>query len=196
MVSSYHHMTNPDELTIIEKVLAGDQNAFGTLVDRYQHMAYTIAVRILGDSEEASDIVQESFVKSYEVLETFRGDAKFSSWLYRIVYRKSLDRVRVLKRKHTHSYEGAEGAIDAISEEADGYELLLARERKELVKAALSRLKPEDQTLITLFYFEESSIREISEIMGLGMDNVKIRLFRTRQRLFELLKGQIKNIAD
>lgn len=189
-------MTNPDELLIINNVLSGDRNAFGILVDRYQHMAYTIAVRILEDQDEAADVVQEAFIKSYEVLHTFKGDAKFSSWLYRIVYHKSLDRVKMVKRKKTHNYDEAEMELNMVSDTADVYEKMLSGERKELVRSALSRLKPEEQTLITLYYFEEASVKEIAGIMDLGMDNVKVRLFRTRKRLYALLKGQMKNITD
>lgn len=189
-------MTNQDELLIINNVLAGDHNAFGILVDRYQHMAYTIAVRVLEDKEEAADVVQEAFVKSYEVLDTFKGDAKFSSWLYRIVYHRALDKLKSVKRKRTQHYDDVSAGLETLSEDTNAYDRLLDGERKEMVRKAISLLKPQDQALITLYYFEEASVKEISEILDLSMDNVKIRLFRTRKRLYELLKEHMNYITD
>lgn len=188
-------MTDQQEQLIINKVLEGDRNAFGILVNRYQDMAYTIAVRLLNDPDEAADIVQESFVKSYEVLESFRGEAKFSTWIYRIVYRKSLDRIKAIKRRRSDAFDEVEERHMAVEGVENAMHILLKDERKALVKMAISRLKEEEQTLITLYYFEESSIKEISEILGLGMENVKVKLFRTRKKLFNLLKGQVDNIT-
>lgn len=187
-------MTNQNELLIINKVLAGDRNAFGILVDRYQDLAYTIAVRLLNDPDEAADIVQESFVKCYEVLETFRGESKFSTWLYRIVYRKSLDRLKAIKRKRTEAFEESSGALLLQEDDGNAVQLMMKAERKELVKSAIAQLKPEEQTLILLYYFEESSIKEIAEVLDLGMENVKVRLFRTRKKLHNLLKGQVDQL--
>lgn len=193
--SSYDRMTNLNEQLLIEKVLAGDDRAFGCLVDRYQDMAYTIAVRLLKDRAEAEDIVQESFIKSYEVLHTFRGESKFSTWIYKIVYRKSLDRLKALKRKHAESYDDIhEGEIRTEGEET-AYQVLLRKERKQLLLDTISRLPAEEQTLITLYYFEEASIREVAEILGISMENVKVKLFRSRKKLYNLLNGQIQNLT-
>ena len=193
--SSYDRMTNLNEQLLIEKVLAGDDRAFGCLVDRYQDMAYTIAVRLLKDRTEAEDIVQESFIKSYEVLHTFRGESKFSTWIYKIVYRKSLDRLKALKRKHAESYDNIhEGDIRTEGVET-AYQVLLKKERKQLLLDTISRLPAEEQTLITLYYFEEASIREVAEILEISMENVKVKLFRSRKKLYNLLNGQIQNLT-
>lgn len=187
-------MTNQNELLIINNVLAGDTDAFGVLVDRYQDMAYTIAVRILHDPDEAADVVQESFVKSYEVLDSFRGDAKFSSWIYRIVYRKALDRLKAIKRRRTGAFDEVKEGVLVPEDADDAFQQLMKAERREMVKNAISKLKPDEQTLILLYYFEESSIKEIAEVLDLGLDNVKVKLFRTRKKLFHLLKGQVDQI--
>lgn len=187
-------MTNQNENLIINNVLAGDKDAFGILVDRYQDMAYTIAVRILHDPDEAADVVQESFVKSYEVLDGFRGDAKFSSWIYRIVYRKALDRLKAIKRRRTDAFDRLQEGAMATEDTDNAIQQLMKAERREMVKNAISKLKPDEQTLILLYYFEESSIKEIAEVLGLGMENVKVKLFRTRKKLFHLLKGQFEHI--
>ena len=187
-------MTDQNELLIINKVLEGNTDAFGVLVDRYQEMAYTIAVRLLNDPDEAADIVQESFVKSYEVLDTFRGDAKFSTWIYRIVYRKSLDRLKAIRRRRTDGFGEMGEDNMLLGEVEDAFQLMMATERTELVKKAISALKPEEQTLILLYYFEDSPIRDIAEIMDMGMENVKVKMFRARKKLYNLLKGQIDHI--
>ncbi|WP_224489432.1 RNA polymerase sigma factor [Robertkochia flava] len=186
-------MTNQNELLLINKVLAGDTDAFGVLVDRYQEMAYTIAVRLLQDPDEAADIVQESFIKSFEVLDSFRGDAKFSTWIYRIVYRKSLDRLKAIKRRKTDAFEEiGEGSFTAEGGE-DAVQLMVAAEQEEMVKKAVSALNPDEQTLILLYYYEELPIREIAEVLDMGMENVKVRLFRTRKKLYTLLKGHVEH---
>ncbi|THD65781.1 sigma-70 family RNA polymerase sigma factor [Robertkochia marina] len=187
-------MTNLNENLIINNVLAGDKDAFAILVDRYQDMAYTIAVRILHDPDEAADVVQESFIKSYEVLDSFRGDAKFSSWIYRIVYRKALDRLKSIKRRRTDAIDPVKEGTMMAEDAENAFQQLMKAERREMVKNAISQLKPDEQTLILLYYFEESSIKEITEVLGLGMENVKVKLFRTRKKLFHLLKGQVDHI--
>ncbi|WP_224484539.1 RNA polymerase sigma factor [Robertkochia aurantiaca] len=188
-------MTNQNEQLLISKVLAGDTRAFGELVEKYQQMAYTLAVRIMKDPADAEDVVQEAFIKSYEVLNTFRGDSKFSTWLYRIVYHKALDRIKSQKRRYAESFDDVKESQIRADKVEDAYDLLTKKEQKQLVLEAISKLPEEEQTLLMLYYFEEESIKEIALILDISMDNVKVKLFRCRKKLYELLKGQSHNLA-
>ena len=176
---------------LIDKTLEGDTGAFGELVDRYQNFVYTIAIRILKVSEEAEEVAQDSFIKAYDSLRTFRGDAKFTTWLYRIVYHKSLDRVKMNKRHRTYEIN-EEITEDSLNHIENGLEFMLSEERTGIIKKCISELPSEDAAIITLYYFEEQSVKEISKVTDLTEDNIKIKLYRSRKKLFSLLESYIK----
>ena len=160
--------------------------AFRVLVEKYQQMAFTIALKILENRQEAEDLAQESFLKCFQSLSKFRGDASFSSWLYRIVYHKSLDRLKELKRK------GKTLDWERLPEEslADLYpeQMLDTRELNIQIRTLINRLPPEDSILITLFYYEELPLKELAVVMDLSESNAKVRLHRIRQKLHKILK--------
>ena len=195
MSSQYIMIKNSDQY-LIDKTLEGDTSAFGELVDRYQNFVYTIAIRILKVSEEAEEVAQDSFIKAYDSLKTFRGDAKFSTWLYRIVYHKSLDRVKMNKRHRAYEIN-EEITDDSLNHIENGLEFMLSEERTGIIKRCISELPAEDAAIITLFYFEEQSVKEISKVTDLTEDNIKIKLYRSRKKLFSLLESYIKpEISD
>ncbi|AVR45722.1 RNA polymerase [Christiangramia fulva] len=175
---------------LIERTLAGETSAFGELVDRYQNFVFTIAVRIVKHREEAEEVAQDSFIKAFDSLSGFRGESKFSSWLYRIVYHKSLDRIK--KNKRQQSFQLVE---EITSDDLDGIEngmdLMLEEERKEMIKKCIRELPGQDAAVIELYYFEELPVKEIAEITGLTEDNIKIKLYRSRRKLFNLLQSYI-----
>jgi len=176
---------------LIEETLNGDTNAFGDLVDRYQNFAFTIAIRILKVSEEAEEVAQNSFIKAYDSLASFRGESKFSTWLYRIVYHKSLDRIKMNKRHRTYELneEITEGSLDHIE---NGLEFMLSMERTKIIKNCIAQLPEEDAAIISLYYYEEQSVKEIVKVTDLTEDNIKIKLYRSRKKLFSLLQGYVK----
>ncbi|WP_344928913.1 RNA polymerase sigma factor [Aquimarina addita] len=180
-------MNHQSDQYYINKILAGDINAFSTLVERYQSLVYTIAYRITKNKEEAEEIAQDTFVKAYTSLPNYRGEAKFSTWLYTIVYRRSLDIVKSKKRSITSEQ------VEEISEEHieivhDALSYLQEKERKEIIGNCILKLAEDEATIITLYYFEEKNIKEIKEIIGLTEDNIKIKLFRSRKKLYSILK--------
>lgn len=186
-------MNTEADQTLINKILAGDTQAFGILVERYQNFVFTIAVRILKNKEEAEEVAQDSFIKAYNGLSGFRGDSKFSSWLYRIVYHKSLDKLKGKKPVHFNLIE--EITEDIYGEIENGLESLLQQERSEIINDCIKSLPADDAALISFFYFEEKSIKEISAITDFTEDNVKVKLFRSRKKLFSLLSSYIKEIS-
>ena len=184
-------MTENTDQYLIDKVLNGDTNAFGELVDRYQNFVFTIAIRILKVSEEAEEVAQDSFIKAFDSLKSFRGDSKFSTWLYRIVYHKSLDRIKMNKRHRTYEIN-EEITDDSLDHIENGLEFMLSKERSGIIKKCIDQLPEEDAAIITLYYFEEQSVKEISKVTDLTEDNIKIKLYRSRKKLFSLLESYIK----
>jgi RNA polymerase sigma factor (sigma-70 family) len=181
---------NTDQ-NLIDRTLQGDTNAFGELVDRYQNFVFTVAIRIVKISEEAEEVAQDSFIKAFDSLSTFRGDSKFSTWLYRIVYHKSLDRVKKNNRHRTYEIN-EEITDDSLDHIENGLEFMLSEERTKLIKDCIDMLPAEDAAIISLYYFEEQTIREIAKVTDLTEDNIKIKLYRSRKKLFSLLEGYIK----
>jgi len=180
-------MTTSTDHQLIENTLQGNTQAFSVLVERYQNFVFTIAVRMLRHREEAEEVAQDSFIKAFEALSTYRGEAKFSSWLYSIVYRKTLDRIR--KNNHSRTIELVEEITETETEDIENaLHFLQIQERNELIKKGIEQLPEQEAAIITFFYFEELSIKEISEITQLSEDNVKIKLYRSRKKLFTLLK--------
>jgi RNA polymerase sigma-70 factor (ECF subfamily) len=154
-------------------------------------MVFTLTIRIVKNREEAEEVSQDVFVKAYKNLKNFKGESKFSTWLYKIAYYASLD---VLKRnKRQISSEN----IDAIRERNigntdDSLKFLYDGERKQIINDALLKLSEDERVIITLYYFEELPIKEISKVVDLSEDNIKIKLFRSRKKLAELLKNVIE----
>lgn len=174
----------------VEKAKHGDTRAFGVLVERYQNYIFTLAYRMLKVREEAEEIAQDSFLKAYDALQGFRGESKFSTWLYRIAYRKSLDRLK--KNSTLRTSELIEDFTeDHLSYVDSGLDHMLKEERSKIINKCILKLPEQEAAIITLYYFEEQSVKEIAQVMELGEDNVKVKLFRSRKLLFTFLENYI-----
>lgn len=181
---------------IIESVLAGNREDFALLVERYKDMAYTIAVRMLGERTEAEEVVQEAFIKAFSNLGTFRRESGFSTWLFRIVYNGAVSRLRTRKR----TLSGEVTVMEKLATDEPDYIESEERDfRKQAVLWGIAQLKPVDRAIITLFYHEERSLREIGEVTGLHEDVVKMRLHRARKKMKQLLetkfRGELSNVS-
>lgn len=175
-------MKNTDDQFYIEKIKKGDPSSYAFLVNRYKDMAFTIALKILKNDEEAEDAAQESFVKAYQQIRKFENKSKFSTWLYTIVYRTSISKLQKsklpvfpLNEDITENY--------AFDFSAPQMETVLATEQSKFIKTAIAKLPQTESLLITLFYMNENSIKEIEEITGLTESNIKVKLFRARKIL-------------
>jgi RNA polymerase sigma-70 factor (ECF subfamily) len=166
----------------------GDQRAFAWLIGRYGHMVHTTAYCILRHREEAEEVAQDSFVKAYQNLAGFGGESKFSTWLFSITYRTAISQLRK-RRGPTSDLEdlaqGGPAAWDPSTSDASDRRLALER--------ALAQLPPADAAIISFFYLEEMSVDEIVTITGSSASNVKVKLHRSRKKLFELLHHQLKD---
>jgi RNA polymerase sigma factor (sigma-70 family) len=173
--------------TLIQQALNGRQMAFGMLVKRYEQYVFTIALRMMKNRENAHEVAQDSFLRAFRYLPEFRGEAKFSTWLYKIVYTTALNRLRK-ENPDIVSLDDEEHPIHfRQASTADVSEKIEKEERKSLINKAISMLSPDDASVITLFYLYEHSLEEICQITDLSMTNAKTKLCRARQRLKSIL---------
>ncbi len=185
-------MTREQEAAVIQSVLDGDVNAFETLVKEYEKNVYNLALRMTGNSEDAADMSQEAFIKAYNSLSSFRGDSKFSVWLYRIVSNVCLDYLRSRTRKPTVSLstendDGEEVELD-IADESQSPELLLDRSlTRDAVRRGLAALPPDHREILLLREIQGLSYEEIAAALGLEAGTVKSRIFRARKKLCSFL---------
>jgi RNA polymerase sigma-70 factor (ECF subfamily) len=172
-----------NEIQRVQQVLSGNTSAFAHFVESYQDMAITIAYRICGNKQDAEDVVQESFVKAYKNLHSFRSDCKFSTWLYRIVYNTAVTASKSQMWFTTH-----ETAIDDVLQ-VGTYSLekqFEAKEREEIVADIMQKMPKGDALLLALYYMEDNPVKEIAKITGLNESNVKVKLFRARKLFGEI----------
>ncbi len=183
-------MTTNDQL-LIDAVLAGDTQSFSVLVDRYKDLVFTLALRMIKHREEAEEVSQDTFIKVFRSLNRFKGDSKFSTWIYRVAYNTCLDRLKKHKREQQvvaideyteHQVKTIDNALDAMEKD----------ERKQAIQNCLQLLPSDDSALLTLFYFEELSLEEIADIVGLTANNVKVKLFRSRKKLTSILRDRLE----
>lgn len=173
-----------NENQCVQQVLSGNTSAFAYFVETYQDMAITIAHRICGNMQDAEDVVQESYVKAYRNLHSFRSESKFSTWLYRIVYNTAVTQTKTrmwMGNQETvieNAYDLGENTLEINLDEMD---------RKAVVSDVLQRMQKGDALLLTLYYMEDNPVKEIAKITGLNEPNVKVKLFRARKIFKELL---------
>lgn len=184
-------MSQNQDQHYIDKVINGDANAFALLVDRYKHMVFTLALRILKNREEAEEVTQDTFLKVHGSLSKFKGDSKFSTWLYKICYNSSLDYLK--KRKRNVKTETIDDyTVNKLVSHENILDNIQVADNRIRIKKGIQELAGDDGILITLHYFEELSLKEISKIMGSNENTVKVRLFRARRRLAEILKNRLE----
>lgn len=183
---------------LIEKLKQGDEQAFKAIVDTWQNMVYNTAISIVQNAEDAEDITQETFVQVYQSVDSFRGEAKFSTWLYRIVVTKSLDHERKKKRKKRFAIlqslfgEKEKEDIYPADFQHPGVMLEQKENAKQLFKA-LNKIPVKQQLAFTLHKLEGLSYQEIAAIMNTTLYAVESLMQRAKNSLKKVLE---KNYAD
>ena len=175
-----------EDVTLIQQFLTGDENAFVSLVRKYQKQVHALAWRKIGDFHIAEEITQDTFLKVYQKLSTLKDPNQFSGWLYVIATNQCRGWLRK-KRIETESLDDTE--TDWVDTSA--YSRYVAEEQakvnvetqREVVKKLLAKLKESERTVMTLHYFGEMTIEEISRFLGVSVSAIKLRLHRARQRL-------------
>ena len=181
----------------IERIRQGDSAAFTQIVEKHKDLVFTIVVRILQNREDAEEIAQDVFVKAYKALDKFEGKSKFSTWLYRIAYNAAISKTR---KKGLKTADLEDEVIHNYSEDEFGEDLtqLSGEEQQRMLNKALSGLSGDENLLITLYYKNENSVEEISDITGLTESNVKVKLHRIRKKLYEkmnlLMQTNVKKV--
>ena len=183
-------MTNKTDQLYITKVINGDTNAFAYLVDKYKDMVFSLAYKITKNREEAEEVSQDTFIKGYKNLEKFKGDAKFSTWLYRIAYHASLDAIKKNK-KHQNTFEINEITFNQIKSVDTILEGIERIERAKIMDNCLLKLPKEERSIIWMFYYDELSLREIIEITQKSEANIKVKLHRARKKLLTIVEENI-----
>ncbi len=185
---------------LVRQTLAGDTHAFEMIVERHQQAVYRILYRLLRNKQEAEDIAQEAFLRCYRHLEKYDQDRPFAPWLYRIATNLALSRLRHLVKHQSVSWDDYDNRFSETEETTTGWQVGLAdregpsrsldpaaawekREVRSEIVQALRSLKPPDQLIIILRYFEELSYEEIAYVMQTRRNNIEVRLFRARQKL-------------
>jgi RNA polymerase sigma factor (sigma-70 family) len=183
------------DIELIEHTLAGNQAAYADLVKRHQRFVFTLALRFTRVREDAEEVAQDCFTKAYRSLASFQGQAKFTTWLYSIVYTTSMTFLRK-KRVVTDSLDDENAYIQAESQ-ASVYDVNTAenKSRSFYLNQAIEQLLPDDAAIITMFYKGEQSLEEIAVAMNMETNTVKVKLFRARQRLKEKLERNLKHEA-
>lgn len=180
--------TGPNDNEIISTVLKGDKQAYAELVKRYQSFVFTICLRYVNSREDAEEIAQDIFVKAYRCLADFRGDAKFSTWLYTIV---NTTCITFLRKKKLDMRSLDDEKVFAVADNIDGGMRANQVEQKSriaMVNQAIQLLGADDARVITLFYKGEQSLEEIGTILGMETNTVKVKLHRARVRLKEKME--------
>jgi RNA polymerase sigma-70 factor, ECF subfamily len=189
---------------LVQQAQAGSQEAFCELVERHHVRAVNIALGMLGNVDEAKDVSQEAFVKAYRALHRFRREAKFRTWLYRIVMNECHNMLR--KRQRAQRWFWSPTVAETESMEAVQWiELLPSTDRSSLdetsrsdearvLQRAMTRLSPQQRTAVTLRYLQEMSVQEVAEIMGCATGTVQSQLARALRHLRVHMTGVIDHV--
>lgn len=186
-------MTREEEYAVIRRVCAGDTDAFEALVTAYQKQVYNLALRTVGNEEDAADMTQEAFLRAYRSLGSFRGDSKFSVWLYRLTSNICIDFLRSRAKKRTVSMtwtddEGDDAGELEIPDERFSPEGQFDRASiRESVQRGLDSLSPQYREILVLREINGLSYEEIGRVLGIEEGTVKSRIFRARKKLCDFL---------
>jgi RNA polymerase sigma-70 factor (ECF subfamily) len=178
-----------DDLRLIADCLHGRPEAFEGLVRRYQDRLYNTVYRLLGNAEDAQDVVQDAFIHAYQSLSSFKGDSLFFTWLYRIAVNAAISfrrKQRVVLRLHFDDGGGAEPA-DLSEGNQPGHALDQA-EQEQRIQAALQRVSPEHRAVLVLKDMEGEKYEAMAEVLQVPIGTIRSRLHRARLELREVLE--------
>ena len=174
----------------IQKVLDGNQDAFRFLIKKYKNLSYSYTISIVKDEFLAQEVLQISFIRAFTKLSTFKGNSKFSTWLYRIIVNEAF-KVLNKRKKEGFIYNEDESIdeiiIDTMISKTD------LEYQKYYINKALEKLGPKESLALRLFYLEEHSIKDITEITGWNKTNIKVLLHRGRINMKKILSVHTEN---
>lgn len=182
---------------LVKQALTGDKRAFGTLIQRHQDAVFALVSRLIRNQNDVPDVAQDAFIRAYKALATFRGDAQFGTWLYRIVWNTCLDRreqrARISEREvQITSEEGESSGMDSLPDESTPLpdEVFESDDVRTKLEECLKRLPLHYCAVLTLYYFEQKSYEEIAAILNQPLNTIKVHLFRAKTHLKKALLAE------
>ena len=172
-------MTNEEQI-LIRNVQRGEMAAFQELVEKYKQKVFYMALDMTGNHHDAEDLSQEVFMKVFTAIKDFRGEAKLSSWLYRIAMNTCIDKTR---RRHLKLVDIDEKVYEQATPGKNPEQLLQDRAAQDQIEQALQKLPPRQRSIFVMRHYNELMLREIAEALGISEGTVKAQLFRAIQRL-------------
>jgi len=179
-------MDKTEDLYYIEAVRKGNVQAFSVLVEKYQKLIYTLALKLLKKPEDAEEMAQDTFIKAFQKLDSYEGKSKFSTWLYSITYNACISELRK-RRIEFKSLDDTRITEQDEMKMHDYYREVKKEDQEKYLNLALEKLPEDDQVLVTLYYYENQSMDEISTITGLTVSNIKVKIHRARKKMYEIL---------
>ena len=178
-------MKNISDQELIDSIKNGNHSDYSVLVDRYKNKAFSMLKRMLRNEFDAEEVLQDSFLKAFRSLETFKGEAKFSTWFYRIVYNSALTKLSSKRRRIEQEMSSVEDHLDLES----NFDSIDAEKKNvsELVNEMINLLPEKYSTIITLFYLNDLTCEEIAETMNISLSNVKVLLHRARNAMRDVI---------
>lgn len=185
-------MNLDEEEKYISRILDGDLSCYELFINKYQNMVYTLALRIVKNNHDAEEIAQDTFLKAYQNLSSYQSKSKFSTWIYRICVNLAISKTRG-KKIFSNAIPTNEIENIEIEKEANALAQLEKKEQESIIKSIIDKLPEEAGVLLTLYYYEDLSVDEISKVLNLSVSNVKVKLFRARNRFKKILTTDHKN---
>ena len=176
-----------DEKELIARILNGHAEDFGYFLERYSQEAFAIVVRLVPQQEDAEELVQDAFVRAFNRLETFEGRSSFSTWICRIAYTTAVSWLRKRRMKYLSIDEQPKLTDTEVDEALDDESCI------EELRRAITLLKPDEQTLITLYYYDNRPLNDIAYILDAEPNTLATRLHRIRRKLYLLMKHGTNN---
>ena len=178
-----------DEEYINEIIENQSWKSYRALVERYQNRVFTLCYKIIKNREEAEELAQDIFVQGFSKLKDLKDKNKFPNWIMKIAYSRAIDSVRK-KRILTTEISGVKEAL--LKTEETPIKKSIDSNRKEILKMAINRLEKVEAVVVTLYYIEDLPIKDIAEITGLSLSNIKVKLFRARASLKTIISDIVK----
>lgn len=172
--------SSPSDNILVERVKNGDQQAFATLIERYEQKVFQTSMGFVHNTADAEDLAQEVFIKAYKAIDSFKGESSFGTWIYRITVNKSINQLRKNKLR---AMSGLYDHETESHEEAGADFYLLQEEQRRQIKNALRQLNSTQKKIFILFYYQDLSIKEISVILKITPKSAESTLFRARKKL-------------
>ena len=185
-------MRNISDLEIIDSVRKGNDSDYSIIVNRYKNKAFSMLKRMLKNEFDAEEVLQDCFLKAYNSLDNFKGESKFSTWFYRIVYNTALTKLASKKRKIESEMSSLDNHLN-LENDSD----FTVTEKEDLTKFIynlVNRLPERHAAIISMFYLDEMSCDEIGKVMNITVSNVKVMLHRSRNALKDLIMKD--NLAE